>query len=87
MQASLAGIPDITKSVQYLKLVLASLSSVQKAVNAFAADSDRLDVVMKNTGITARPLALTSNGFEVQFSTNHTVGSIYILTCLTCQPL
>jgi retinol dehydrogenase 12 len=44
------------------------------------ASTDRLDVLINNAGIMARPPGLTTDGYEIQFGTNH-VGH-YLLTRL-----
>ena len=68
------SVPEAANFVRYLKLDLASLSSVQEAANAFNAENTRLDILMNNAGIMAQPPALTTDGFEIQFGTNHMVG-------------
>jgi retinol dehydrogenase-12 len=50
---------------------LASLSSVQSAASQFLASSYRLDVLINNAGIMAVPDAVTEDGYEIQFGTNH----------------
>ena len=55
-----------------LRLVdLASLNSVRDFTDGFRADHDRLDVLIGNAGVMACPQATTSDGFELQFGTNH----------------
>jgi NAD(P)-dependent dehydrogenase (short-subunit alcohol dehydrogenase family) len=73
MKGISAAVPDSPNFVKYLELDLASLSSVKKAAETFSAENDRLDVLMNNAGIMARPPALTTDGFEIQFGTNHMV--------------
>ena len=69
------AVPEAVHFVQYLELDLASLASVQEAAKAFITNNDRLDILMNNAGIMAQPAALTKDGFEIQFGTNHMVGS------------
>jgi NAD(P)-dependent dehydrogenase (short-subunit alcohol dehydrogenase family) len=58
---------DITN----LELDLASFDSVKKAAQKFLANNERLDILMNNGGIMATPPALTPDGYEIQFGTNH----------------
>lgn len=58
-------------SITFIECDLASLASVQKAVKQFTSASARLDVLMCNAGVMALPLGLTTDGYEVQFGTNH----------------
>lgn len=48
-----------------------NLASVQKAAREFTASSERLDVLMCNAGIMATPAAMSKDGYEIQFATNH----------------
>ncbi|XDG00608.1 hypothetical protein ABKA04_000223 [Annulohypoxylon sp. FPYF3050] len=70
------AVSDITKEVpgvpiSILPLDLNSLRSVQEAAKIFLEKSTRLDILMLNAGIMAHPPALTSDGYEIQFGTNH----------------
>ncbi|KAL6401172.1 hypothetical protein AUP68_16898 [Ilyonectria robusta] len=58
-------------SIKALQLDLASLSSVRNAANVFCQESGRLDILLLNAGIMAHPAALTEDGYEIQFGTNH----------------
>lgn len=71
-----AAIAEIKKQVPnakitFLHLDLASLDSVKRAADTFTNSSDRLDILMNNAGIMACPPALTKDGYETQFGTNH----------------
>ena len=71
-----AAIRDIRATVPnanitFLQLDLASLKSVQEASDTFLASSDRLDILINNAGIMAQPEGLTTDGYELQFGTNH----------------
>ncbi|KAF7552285.1 hypothetical protein G7Z17_g4446 [Cylindrodendrum hubeiense] len=57
--------------IQVLQLDLASFDSVKKAATTFSAESERLDILMLNAGIMASAAALTKEGYEMQFGTNH----------------
>jgi NAD(P)-dependent dehydrogenase (short-subunit alcohol dehydrogenase family) len=52
-------------------LDLASLQSVKDAAAKFSAESDRLDILLLNAGVMAIPPAVTEDGYEIQFGTNH----------------
>ncbi|MFQ5524030.1 MAG: oxidoreductase [Acidimicrobiia bacterium] len=52
-------------------LDLASLASVRAFAAEFAADYDRLDVLVNNAGVMVPPYAKTEDGFELQMGTNH----------------
>ncbi|KAJ8108270.1 hypothetical protein OPT61_g8287 [Boeremia exigua] len=50
---------------------LSSLVSVQSAAKELLSKTKRLDVLMCNAGIMATPPALSKDGYELQFATNH----------------
>ncbi|GAB0133742.1 hypothetical protein EsDP_00002139 [Epichloe bromicola] len=54
-----------------LELDLTSFASVKRAAQRFTTESDRLDILMLNAGIMAAAPAVTEDGYEVQFGTNH----------------
>ncbi|KAK9366110.1 hypothetical protein V1509DRAFT_630914 [Lipomyces kononenkoae] len=58
-------------SVTFIECDLASLASVENAAKQFTSQSQRLDILMCNAGVMALPPALTEDGYEVQFGTNH----------------
>jgi NAD(P)-dependent dehydrogenase (short-subunit alcohol dehydrogenase family) len=60
-----------TPMVQVLPLDLSSLASVRQFADAFLAEHDRLDALVANAGVMATPFELTTDGFELQFGTNH----------------
>ncbi|KAK9239521.1 hypothetical protein V1525DRAFT_339265 [Lipomyces kononenkoae] len=57
--------------VSFVNCDLGSLSSVKEAAESFIANESRLDILMCNAGIMATPPGLTSDGYEIQFGTNH----------------
>lgn len=57
--------------IQLIQLDLASLSSVQQAVEHFLIKSNRLDIIIANAGIMAVPPGTTLDGYEIQFGTNY----------------
>jgi len=67
------------------ELELGSLASVRAFAARFLARHDRLDVLLNNAGVMACPLGHTSDGFELQFGTNH-LGH-FLLTCLLAPAL
>ncbi|KAL4916490.1 retinol dehydrogenase 11 [Aspergillus aurantiobrunneus] len=68
-QASGGG--DTATPVTFLPCDLASLSSVKQAAETVLAQESRLDILMCNAGIMATPPGLTTDGYEIQFGTNH----------------
>jgi NAD(P)-dependent dehydrogenase (short-subunit alcohol dehydrogenase family) len=63
------AIPDAP--VTYLPLDLMSFDSIKQAADEFNSKSTRLDILMNNAGIMGTPIALTKEGYESQFGTNH----------------
>jgi NAD(P)-dependent dehydrogenase (short-subunit alcohol dehydrogenase family) len=61
--------PDIR--VSFVPCDLADLASVRTAADRLLADTSRLDVVVCCAGIMAKPPALSKDGYELQFATNH----------------
>ena len=57
--------------IEFLELDVASLSSVVAAAKKFTSESQRLDTLYLNAGIMAVPEGLTTDGYEIQFGTNH----------------
>lgn len=57
--------------ITHLPLDLSSFASVKSAVDIFTAASPRLDVLVNNAGIMATPPGTTTDGYEIQFGTNH----------------
>lgn len=62
-------VPDA--AIEVVELDLTSLESVKTAAARVLAESDRLDVLLLNAGVMAIPAAVTKDGYEVQFGTNH----------------
>jgi len=57
--------------VEVSLLDLASLASVRQFAEAFRAGHAALDLLINNAGVMASPRRLTTDGFELQFGTNH----------------
>ncbi|KAK3676821.1 hypothetical protein LTR78_003025 [Recurvomyces mirabilis] len=68
--------------ITFVPCDLASLKSVQKAARDFLSKVDRLNIVMLNAGVMALPPGLTSDGYEIQFGTNH-MGHALLVKLLT----
>jgi NAD(P)-dependent dehydrogenase (short-subunit alcohol dehydrogenase family) len=54
-----------------VRLDLADLGSVAACAEEVGATVERLDVLMNNAGVMRIPLSRTTEGFEMQFGTNH----------------
>ncbi|KAI8946608.1 oxidoreductase [Xylaria longipes] len=54
------------------------LASVKEAADLIAAKESRLDVLMANAGVMARPPGLTKDGYELQFGINHLAHALWI---------
>ncbi|KAI8379308.1 uncharacterized protein BYT42DRAFT_568378 [Radiomyces spectabilis] len=77
-----AAMEDIKKStgndkVEFIRLDLMSLQSVKEFADTFKARYDRLHILMNNAGVMMCPFALSKDGIETQFATNH-VGHFYL---------
>jgi NAD(P)-dependent dehydrogenase (short-subunit alcohol dehydrogenase family) len=74
-QAATASVRDAASRggghVELVMLDLASLQSVRDCADQLLADSRRFDVIIANAGIMATPFGRTTDGFEIQFGTNH----------------
>jgi len=64
---------------------LGALSTVRAFADAFLETHDALDVLMNNAGVMACPFGRTTDGFEIQFGTNH-LGH-FLLTALLSPAL
>jgi retinol dehydrogenase-12 len=58
-------------SVEFIQCDLADLSSVQVTAREFTKKEQRLDILILNAGVMALGAGRTTNGYEVQFGTNH----------------
>jgi NAD(P)-dependent dehydrogenase (short-subunit alcohol dehydrogenase family) len=57
--------------VKVVALDLGSLTSVRTAAEQLKADYPRIDLLINNAGVMYPPKQTTSDGFELQFGTNH----------------
>jgi NAD(P)-dependent dehydrogenase (short-subunit alcohol dehydrogenase family) len=64
-----AASPDAR--VQVSALDLGSLVSVRQFAEAFTSSGRQLDLLINNAGVMAPPRTTTTDGFELQFGTNH----------------
>jgi NAD(P)-dependent dehydrogenase (short-subunit alcohol dehydrogenase family) len=63
--------PHKDAAVEVMELDLANLASVRTFADAFRQNHRRLDVLCNNAGVMAIPFRRTTDGFELQFGTNH----------------
>jgi NAD(P)-dependent dehydrogenase (short-subunit alcohol dehydrogenase family) len=54
-----------------IELDLASLDSIRNAADELSAEHDHIDLLINNAGVMWTPQQQTSDGFEMQFGTNH----------------
>lgn len=66
-----AELPDGAGELEVAALDLADLRSVRAFIDRFLASERRLDLLINNAGVMARPLTLTAQGIESQLGINH----------------
>ncbi|KAA8893828.1 hypothetical protein FN846DRAFT_977209 [Sphaerosporella brunnea] len=64
-----AAVPDA--DITFLPLDLASFASVAECARLFLRHERKLHCLVNNAGVMALPYALTAEGHEIQFGTNH----------------
>jgi NAD(P)-dependent dehydrogenase (short-subunit alcohol dehydrogenase family) len=57
--------------LELIELDLASLANVRACAEELVTRAEPFDLVVANAGVMACPFALTADGFETQFGTNH----------------
>jgi len=57
--------------LKVMELDLADLNSVRRFAAEFKENYDRLDLLINNAGVMMPPYTKTTDGFELQFGTNH----------------
>lgn len=57
--------------IEFLPCDLISLEAVKQTADTLLARESRLDVLVANAGVMAKPVGLTKHGYELQFGTNH----------------
>ncbi|KAF7307422.1 hypothetical protein MIND_00536600 [Mycena indigotica] len=68
--------------VSLLNLDLSSFASVKATADAFIRSTTRLDILFLNAGMMGCPPAVSVDGYEIQFATNH-LGHALLLKLLT----
>lgn len=71
--------------VEPMALDLSNLASIREFASAYRARHRTLDILVNNAGVMALPYSRTTDGFEMQFGTNH-LGH-FALTGLLLEPL
>jgi NAD(P)-dependent dehydrogenase (short-subunit alcohol dehydrogenase family) len=66
-----AELPAKSGELEVAALELADLASVRAFVERFLSSGRRLDLLINNAGVMARPLGFTAQGIESQLGTNH----------------
>jgi NAD(P)-dependent dehydrogenase (short-subunit alcohol dehydrogenase family) len=66
-----AELPKDAGRLEVAALDLADLDSVRAFIKAFLASGRKLDLLINNAGVMARPLTLTAQGIESQLGINH----------------
>lgn len=61
----------IDADLHILELDLADLESVKRFVETFKHEYSQLDLLINNAGVMIPPYSKTTDGFELQFGTNH----------------
>ncbi|KAK2804718.1 hypothetical protein FQN50_006456 [Emmonsiellopsis sp. PD_5] len=75
--------PKPTTNLTYIPCDQSSLSSVASAAKTFLEKSqNRLDLLICNAGIMIVPLAVSKDGYEIQFAVNHMAHALLIRLCL-----
>jgi NAD(P)-dependent dehydrogenase (short-subunit alcohol dehydrogenase family) len=72
-RAVVAAIEDATGNakLRVLELDLTDHDSIRRFAAAVGQSYDKLDILVNNAGVMACPLTRTSQGWELQFATNH----------------
>jgi NAD(P)-dependent dehydrogenase (short-subunit alcohol dehydrogenase family) len=70
-RASILASAATNTNIVLLDLDIADFASVRKAAATVLANTDRLDILQLNAGISTVPWRTTTDGYEVQFGTNY----------------
>ncbi|KAK4222761.1 short-chain dehydrogenase TIC 32, chloroplastic [Podospora fimiseda] len=72
-EAIIAKLQAISSSVKvsFIQCDLSDLTSVKSAANKILSELSRLDILVCNAGICCAPAALSKDGYEIHFATNH----------------
>jgi NAD(P)-dependent dehydrogenase (short-subunit alcohol dehydrogenase family) len=68
---AVGNLADVAGDVTIMAMDLADLATVRAFAAEFAAQHDRLDLLVNNAGIMACPLTRVGSGWEQQFGVNH----------------
>lgn len=69
-------------AVEVAELELGSLAAIRAAAERILAAHPRFDLLINNAGVMACPFAKTSDGFELQFGSNHLGHFLFTLSML-----
>ena len=70
-KAASALAPYADLPIEVVECALDSLASVRRCADRLLARGEHFDVIIANAGVMNSPFALTEDGFETQFGTNH----------------
>ncbi|KAL2073916.1 hypothetical protein VTL71DRAFT_11242 [Oculimacula yallundae] len=72
-EAAIQEIESLVPSapITFIQCDLTSLKSVQQCAREFTSKEGRLDLLFLNAGVMALPAGTTTEGYEIQFGTNH----------------
>lgn len=65
------SVPSAETFTHFVEMDLSSFQSVKTAAEKILGDVDRIDILMNNAGIMGAAPALTKDGYETHFGTNH----------------
>lgn len=75
-------VPSAEKFTRFVEMDLSSLKSVKSAAEDLAKEVDRIDVLVNNAGVMGAAPALTEDGYEVHFGTNHMGHALFTLSLM-----
>lgn len=75
---------DPNAKLRFIELDLSSLASVKRFADDFLSTGLALNALVNNAGVMACPFALSADGHEMQFATNH-LGHFLLTTLLLPQ--
>lgn len=71
LDGTTTGTPSTTTEIRFLDLDLTSFQSIRKCATEFAAQEERLDMLILNAGIIRVAPGLTTDGYEIHFGLNY----------------
>lgn len=81
MEKAQAVAEKIDGDVRVEELELGSFASIRAFADRILANHPKIDILINNAGVMASPYMETSDGFELQFGSNH-LGHFYVTTLL-----